>query len=122
MADKIALWKSSWLWRNYIYPLWTRMKSPMAASYNSKQILMCKDLWISLDETIMLTNQFLDQWNEMELDVVIAPGYACPAPGESDPAKFRSSAVYTAMYNVLNFPVGAVPVTRENQQDQVTYK
>ena len=54
-----------------------------------------------------------------EIDVIIAPGFTFPAPPVKHPARLVPAVSYTAAYNVLDFPVGSVPITRVIPQDEV---
>jgi hypothetical protein len=51
--------------------------------------------------------------------VIIAPGFTFPAPPVKHPARLVPAVSYTAAYNVLDFPVGSVPITRVIPQDEV---
>ena len=54
-----------------------------------------------------------------EIDVIIAPGFTFPAPPVKHPARLVPAISYTAAYNVLDYPVGSVPITRVIPQDEV---
>ena len=56
----------------------------------------------------------------VDLDIVIGPGSGLPAFKRSFPTSCQAAvAGITAVYNVLDFPVGVVKVTKESEQDQV---
>ena len=69
-----------------------------------------------------IVEEILTLWQQKGLDVIIAPGFAFPAPPYKHPARLVPAVSYTASYNVLDFPVGSVPVTRVIPQDEVIYK
>ena len=52
--------------------------------------------------------------------MIIAPGFTFPAPPVKHPARLVPAVSYTAAYNVLDFPVGSVPITRVIPQDEVS--
>ena len=78
-----------------------------------------KDLWVSMEQVRDIRNEILSAWNSQNLDVVLAPGFAYLAPPQSYPARLGAVASVTGAYNVLNFPVGAMPMIRKTEQDQV---
>lgn len=53
----------------------------------------------------------------MDLDVLLAPDLD-PAFYIGYPAKASESSSYNSLYNVLDFPVGVVPVTTVTLQDE----
>ncbi len=46
-----------------------------------------------------------------KLDCIIAPGLSLPAYTHGASKDLTSSASYTMLFNLLNFPAGTVPVT-----------
>lgn len=66
-----------------------------------------------------IVNDYLTQWDEKKLDVVICPTFTFPAPLKDDPVKLIPGISYVAVHNLTNFPAGTVPVTVENDRDQV---
>ena len=66
-----------------------------------------------------ITQEVLTAWQQKGIDVIIAPGFAFPAPPVKHPARLIPALSYTAGYNVLDFPVGTVPITRVLPQDEV---
>ena len=77
-----------------------------------------KDLWKSIENLEALTVDILSLWQQKEIDVIIAPGFAFPAPPVKHPARLLPALSYTAAYNVLDFPVGSLPITRAIPQDE----
>ena len=63
--------------------------------------------------------EVLSLWQQKGIDVIIAPGFVFPAPPVKHPARLVPCVSYTAAYNVLDFPVGSVPITRVIPQDEV---
>ena len=52
----------------------------------------------------------LADWRGHNIDVVIAPGFAIPAVKLGYAGWLLGAITYTSAYNLLNFPVGSVPV------------
>lgn len=62
------------------------------------------------------------EWRKRQLDVVICPGFGCPALPFADSARATGAVIYTSTYNVLDFPAGSVPVTKVTEQDVAMVK
>lgn len=77
------------------------------------------EIWKSLAALDTITQEVLTAWQQKGIDVIIAPGFAFPAPPVKHPARLIPALSYTAGYNVLDFPVGTVPITRVLPQDEV---
>ena len=82
--------------------------------------LRTKDLWKSVEKLGNIADEILTLWQQKGIDVIIAPGFVFPAPPCKHPARLVPCVSYTAAYNVLDFPVGSVPITRVNPQDEVS--
>ena len=82
-------------------------------------IFSSKDLSISLRRLDEITHEILTTWQNQNIDVVIAPGFAFPAPPVKHPARLVPAVSYTAAYNIVDFPAGTVPVTRVMPEDEV---
>ena len=78
------------------------------------------ELWKSLAALDTITHEVLTAWQQKGIDVIIAPGFAFPAPPVKHPARLIPALSYTAGYNVLDFPVGTVPITRVLPQDEAS--
>ncbi|XP_008564683.1 PREDICTED: vitamin D3 hydroxylase-associated protein-like [Galeopterus variegatus] len=61
--------------------------------------------------------EFIAKWRSLDLDVLLAPSLD-PAFCIGYPALAPESASYMGLYNLLNFPVGVVPVTTVTLQDE----
>ena len=57
-----------------------------------------------------ITETLLADWRGHNIDVVIAPGFAMPAVKLGYAGWLLGAITYTSAYNLLNFPVGSVPV------------
>ncbi|KAL7832492.1 hypothetical protein SRHO_G00295100 [Serrasalmus rhombeus] len=62
-------------------------------------------------------HQVIAEWKELELDVLLCPMLG-PAYNFSYCGKLTSALSYTILYNLLNFPVGTVPVTTVTAEDE----
>ena len=94
-------------------------------SYNAAtavkfDIFRSKDLWKSMEKLDNIRQEVLSVWQQKGIDVIIAPGFVFPAlPAVKYPDQLGTAASYTAVYNLLNFPAGSVPVTRVIPEDEV---
>ncbi|XP_076440673.1 fatty-acid amide hydrolase 1-like isoform X3 [Babylonia areolata] len=61
--------------------------------------------------------EFEDAWKHQKLDAVICPVMPHPAVTAGFEEVVFCSIIYTALYNLLNYPAGSVPVTTVTQQD-----
>ncbi|KAF5897062.1 vitamin D3 hydroxylase-associated protein-like, partial [Clarias magur] len=75
------------------------------------------DLWKQHKEVEDYIHETLAEWRKLELDVLLCPMLG-PAYNFNYTGKLSSVLTYTALYNVLNFPVGVVPVTAVTAEDE----
>ncbi|GAA6086239.1 vitamin D3 hydroxylase-associated protein-like [Tachysurus ichikawai] len=75
------------------------------------------DLWKQHKAVEDYIQETLAQWEKLELDVLLCPMLG-PAYNFNYTGKLSSALSYTALYNVLNFPVGVVPVTQVTAEDE----
>ncbi|GFO21154.1 fatty-acid amide hydrolase 1 [Plakobranchus ocellatus] len=61
--------------------------------------------------------QFAKEWKKLRLDVVLCPGMPTAAPIAGNDKKLLNCASYTALWNVVNYPAGIVPVTKVTSSD-----
>jgi Asp-tRNA(Asn)/Glu-tRNA(Gln) amidotransferase A subunit family amidase len=66
----------------------------------------------------MLSFQVFDLWNEQDLDAVICPGFPIPAVAHKYPSLLGACGFSTAVWNMLDFPAGTVPVDHWNEDDE----
>jgi Asp-tRNA(Asn)/Glu-tRNA(Gln) amidotransferase A subunit family amidase len=57
-----------------------------------------------------LIEEILHHWERQGVDAVLAPGFPMPAQKSGYSAWSIATISYTAVYNLLNFPAGTVPV------------
>ncbi|XP_026999164.2 vitamin D3 hydroxylase-associated protein-like [Tachysurus fulvidraco] len=79
------------------------------------------DLWKQHKAVEVYIQETLSQWEKLELDVLLCPMLG-PAYNFNYTGKLSSALTYTALYNVLNFPVGVVPVTVVTDEDEEELK
>ncbi|CAD8182259.1 unnamed protein product [Paramecium pentaurelia] len=62
--------------------------------------------------------QFCQAVHDQGIDVIISPAFGLPAVKHGDSKELAFAALYTWMWNVLDFPAGSLPVTIvQNDQD-----
>lgn len=94
------------------------------AGYNSAKELGVSDLWKLQVERTGYMKKFLDKWNETAkktgngkpIDAIILP--ATPFAGSPN-HKFRNYVGYTSPFNLADWSVGILPVTRANKDIDV---
>ena len=86
--------------------------SPKSAGlFSPSRASKSADLWKFLEERKQVIEAILREMESLKLDVIIAPGMAMPAQPIGSPVCQLASNNYTAVYNMLNFPVGSLPVS-----------
>ncbi|EFP11791.1 CRE-FAAH-3 protein [Caenorhabditis remanei] len=53
------------------------------------------------------------------LDAIVCPSFGCPPPHHGVPNKLLSASSYTALYNLIDFAAGTVPITVHNAADEI---
>ncbi|KAK2858264.1 hypothetical protein Q7C36_006183 [Tachysurus vachellii] len=99
-------------------PIYPRMA---AAIHSICGVSSVADLWKQHSEAEGYIQETLAQWEKLELDVLLCPMLG-PAYNFNYTGKQSSALTYTALYNVLNFPVGVVPVTEVTDEDEEQLK
>ncbi|NXR90982.1 FAAH1 hydrolase, partial [Hypocryptadius cinnamomeus] len=80
-----------------------------------------KEMWNHHHEIQVYRSQFISQWKELQLDVVLCPVLG-PAFTMGYPRKLLGAISSTMLYNVLNFPAGVVPVSTVTEADEEELK
>lgn len=75
------------------------------------------ELWALNWTRTSLQREELAAWNQANLDALLCPATATPAPPHGSTADFTAAAVFTTRYNLLNLPAGVVPVTRARAEE-----
>lgn len=86
--------------------------APAAMAQFIKKASTADQLMDLMQEVQDYRMQFFNAWiRENELDVVIGPAWATPAPEVTTEAHFVTpSVIYTLLYNMLDLPAGVVPM------------
>ncbi|NXA59051.1 FAAH1 hydrolase, partial [Mohoua ochrocephala] len=80
-----------------------------------------REMWNHQHEIQVYRSQFITQWKELQLDVVLCPVLG-PAFNTGYPRKLLTAISSTMLYNVLNFPAGVVPVSTVTEADEKELK
>ncbi|KAH0618656.1 hypothetical protein JD844_018053 [Phrynosoma platyrhinos] len=83
--------------------------------------LSVKELWKLHSEIEEYRQEFIAEWKKLQLDVMLCPALT-PAFKMGFPGKFSMGAIYTLLYNYLDFPAGVVPVTTVTKEDEEELK
>ncbi|XP_046353539.2 fatty-acid amide hydrolase 1-like isoform X1 [Haliotis rufescens] len=74
--------------------------------------------WFKVADRIQkYRKEFLEHWNKQDLDAVICPVYPCPAVVLKSAGRLTAGGSYCALYNVLRYSAGSVPVTTVTEAD-----
>ncbi|MCI4375046.1 hypothetical protein PGIGA_G00104510 [Pangasianodon gigas] len=95
-------------------PIYPRMAAVIHATCG---VSSPADLWKQHKEVEDYIHETLAEWRKLELDVLLCPMLG-PAYSFNYTGKLNSALSYVALYNVLNFPVGVVPVTEVTAEDE----
>ena len=60
----------------------------------------------------VIKKEFFDWWKNNKLDALISPGLASPAVKHGESEHSFLSCCYTFLFNLLDFPTGAVPICK----------
>ncbi|NWU78230.1 FAAH1 hydrolase, partial [Onychorhynchus coronatus] len=80
-----------------------------------------KEMWNHHHEIQVYRSEFITQWKELHLDVVLCPVLG-PAFTTGYAGKLLTAISSTMLYNVLNFPAGIVPVSTVTEADEEELK
>ncbi|KFQ03568.1 Fatty-acid amide hydrolase 1, partial [Leptosomus discolor] len=80
-----------------------------------------KEMWNHHHQIEAYRTEFITQWRELRLDVVLCPVLG-PAFTTGYPGKLLTAISSTMLYNVLNFPAGVVPVSTVTEADEEELK
>ncbi|GAA6101530.1 fatty-acid amide hydrolase 1 isoform X1 [Tachysurus ichikawai] len=75
------------------------------------------DLWKQQSAIENYIHKVIEEWNNLELDVLICPILG-PALNYTYSGRLTSGTSYTALYNLLNFPAGVIPITKVTAEDE----
>ncbi|KAL3831831.1 hypothetical protein ACJMK2_023533 [Sinanodonta woodiana] len=80
------------------------------------------DWWKLAERLEEYKKKFLSLWRSLELDALICPGFAFPAVPNGEVFNVLGGVTYTALYNLLDYPAGTVPVTKVTREDEAGMK
>ncbi|XP_068546117.1 vitamin D3 hydroxylase-associated protein-like isoform X1 [Anas acuta] len=99
-------------------PLFPRLADYLNALCGMRSV---NELWNQQHQIEAYRSQFITQWRELQLDVVLCPVLG-PAFTVGFPGKLLPAVSSTMLYNVLNFPAGVVPVSVVTEADEEELK
>ncbi len=73
--------------------------------------------WDHIEEVCELRRKIVAEWESKGFDAVISPGLGIPAMPLYEAKKVTGAISYTAIYNLLNFPAGSMPVGTIRKED-----
>ncbi|KAK6039248.1 Amidase [Cooperia oncophora] len=94
--------------------------SPQLSALSAAYVSNLEDLRYTQELCDVYKEQFIKYWKSLGIDALICPTFPVPAVPHRFPSRMSSAATYTGLYNLLDFPAGAVPagkVTSEDDQD-----
>ena len=85
----------------------------MAKSYvqTAEDVRLCQE---SVDAYVI---KFTSFWKELDIDALILPAFPVPPVPHDYPSKLGCCAFSTALYNMLDYPVGIVPTGKVTEED-----
>ncbi|KAI0239955.1 Fatty-acid amide hydrolase 1 [Lamellibrachia satsuma] len=75
------------------------------------------EYWNLISETERMRTRVMKEWQSLGLDAVVSPGFGYPALPLDSSLDAWGALSYTTMYNMLNFTVGSIPVTKVTEED-----
>lgn len=100
----------------------TILRDPLFAGglSNSKHSNLTR-FWKNSASMKEMNKQFYELvWNKYNFDAIIAPGMVAPALPHGATTRLSPIANGTFYYNIIDSPVGAIPVTRVTTEDIIT--
>ncbi|KAI0242444.1 Fatty-acid amide hydrolase 1, partial [Lamellibrachia satsuma] len=80
------------------------------------------EYWNLVTETERMRTRVMKEWQSLDLDAVICPGFGFPALPLEAIVDALGATTYTSMYNLLNFTAGSLPVTKVTEEDLLNMK
>ncbi|EAU90346.2 general amidase [Coprinopsis cinerea okayama7 len=95
-----------------------------ADTIRASKVIPVEDYWALADKRDAFGREFQEQvWDRYQVDGIICPVQALPQLPHGGCDNYSAIAVSTLLYNVLDAPVGCLPVTRvDPAKDQITSK
>lgn len=77
-------------------------------------VLTFSQLFKKISARNQYRQDFYDAWQAADLDLVLCPPHPLPAVPHDSFGDISFGCCYTALYNLLDYPAGVVPVTAVN--------
>lgn len=89
----------------------------VVASFGQRRV---DEYWQLVERRILFQRQLVDKWAARRLDILITPGIGIPAFRHGASRDLSPACSHTFLFNLVNFPAGAVPVSRV-RPDECSY-
>ncbi|KAK3588105.1 hypothetical protein CHS0354_012163 [Potamilus streckersoni] len=73
--------------------------------------------WQQAEVVEAYKDKFMKKWDDLGLDGVICPVFACVAVPHGYVTEIIGAGTYSMLYNVLNYPAGSLPLTKVTSED-----
>ena len=97
-----------------LYPIDAKQAIMMHFSAGVKDVNGWWDLNVQINNT---RKEVMSSWKQHKLDAVICPSFVCPPLPFGAPAYASGAVVYTAIFNILDFVAGSLPITKVTEED-----
>ncbi|RCN28303.1 Amidase [Ancylostoma caninum] len=91
--------------------------SPQLSALCAAYVSNLEDLRYTQERCDNYKTKFIEYWKSLGIDALICPTFPVPAVPHRFPSRLSTAATYTALFNLLDFPAGAVPAGRVTTQD-----
>ncbi|KAF2363832.1 Amidase signature domain [Trinorchestia longiramus] len=98
-------------------PKLRRLFGDLAVKHSLGTLETVSDLWKKMIDRSSFSDCFLKTWKASGLDLLMSPVSPCPAPQPQYIGKLTSGLVFTMLFNLLDYPSMAVPITWQSRQD-----
>ncbi|XP_040264432.1 vitamin D3 hydroxylase-associated protein-like isoform X1 [Bufo bufo] len=102
----------------FMRPVFPRIANHVEAHCGCSSV---KDLWKHYTAIKKYRCDFISEWRKLGLDALLCPMLS-PAFNVGHPGKLFAGFGFTMLFNVLNLPVGVLPVTRVTAEDEAELK
>ncbi|KAK6746773.1 hypothetical protein RB195_000188 [Necator americanus] len=91
--------------------------SPQLAALGTAYVSNLEDLRYTQEQCDRYREKFTEYWKSLRIDALICPAFPVPPVPHRFPSRMSAVATYTGLFNLLDFPAGAVPAGNVNAQD-----
>ncbi|EPB66744.1 Amidase [Ancylostoma ceylanicum] len=91
--------------------------SPQLSALCAAYVSNLEDLRYTQERCDDYKTKFIEYWKSLGIDALICPTFPVPAVPHRFPSRMSTAATYTALFNLLDFPAGAVPAGKVTTQD-----